>query len=312
MKLLVVKLFLNQKISIMKNIFFSSLCFIFLQTNAAIKNVNVQNNQFVPATFNAVVGDVIHWEWVEGGHTTTSSSVPGGADTWDASINILNTSFEYTVTIAGTYNYFCTIHGALVMSGSFVVSSAVPVTLSAFNISTQNNKPVLSWTTETEVNADYFSIRKSINGTDFREIGKVKAAGNSVIKKNYSFSDQAIEAQISYVYYALATIDKDGKTQLSPIKIYKNKKASPRLIISLSPNPISGMGHLMLQFNADKAGIMIAKLIDVQGKLVLQTELSAEQGVNNGHIHLGGVPAGIYTVNFSLGGISESYRVVKN
>ena len=117
---------------------------------------------------------------------------------------------------------------------------------------------------------------------------------------------------INYVYYALATVDKDGKTQLSPIKIYKNKNALPKLIISLSPNPISGMGHLMLQFNADKTGVMIAKLIDMQGKVVLKTELSAEQGVNNGHIHLGDVPAGIYTIYFSLDGISESYRVVKN
>ena len=113
------------------------------------------------------------------------------------------------------------------------------------------------------------------------------------------------------VNYALATVDKDGKTQLSPIKIYKNKNALPKLIISLSPNPISGMGHLMLQFNADKKGVMIAKLIDMQGKVVLKTELSAEQGVNNGHIHLGDVPAGIYTIYFSLDGISESYRVVK-
>lgn len=100
---------------------------------------------------------------------------------------------------------------------------------------------------------------------------------------------------------------------MSPIKIYKNKNALRKLIISLSPNPVSGdMPHLMLQFNADKKGVMIAKLVDMQGKLILNTELSAEQGVNNGHIHLGDVPAGIYTMYFTLDGISESYRVVKN
>ena len=120
-----------------------------------------------------------------------------------------------------------------------------------------------------------------------------------------------LQPGINYVYYTLAIADKDGKTQLSPIKIYKNKNALPKLIISLSPNPISGMGHLMLQFNADKQA-MIAKLVDMQGKVVLKTELSAGQGVNNGHIHLGDVPAGIYTIYFSLDSISESYRIVKN
>ena len=107
-------------------------------------------------------------------------------------MNVLHTSFDYTVTTAGSYNYFCKIHGAVIMSGSFVATSVAPVTLSAFNISTQNNKPLLSWTTQTEINVDYFSVRKSINGIDFKEIGKVTATGNSVIKKNYSFSDETI------------------------------------------------------------------------------------------------------------------------
>jgi plastocyanin len=287
-------------------------CFIFFQSDARTWNVSVENFQFDPSTLNVVVGDVIHFIWVDGGHTTSSSSVPAGAATWDAPMNSLNKLFDYTVTTPGSYTYFCKIHGAGVMSGSFTATGVMPVTLSAFNISTRDNKPLLSWTTQTEVNADYFSVRRSTTGTDFKEIGKVIATGNSAVTKNYSFSDETIAPAISYVYYALAIVDKDGKTQLSPIKIYKNKKALTKLIISLSPNPIGDMGHLMLQFNADKTGVMIARLLDMQGKVVLKTELSAEQGVNNGHIHLGDLPAGIYTINFSLDGVSESYRVVKN
>jgi plastocyanin len=296
----------------MKKLLHLLFCFICLHSEAKTWNVNVEDFQFDPSTLNVVVGDVVHFIWVNGGHTTSSSGVPAGAATWDAPMNVLNKSFDYTVTTPGTYSFFCKIHGAAVMSGSFVATGVMPVILSAFNISTQDNKPLVSWTTQTEINADYFSVRMSTNGIDFKEIGKVTATGNSVIKKDYSFSDKTIVPGINYLYYELATVDKDGKTQLSPIKIYKNKKALPKLIISLSPNPISGMGHLMLQFNADKAGVMIAKLMDMQGKVVLKTELSAEQGVNNGHIHLGDIPAGIYTMNFSIDGISESYRVVKN
>lgn len=171
---------------------------------------------------------------------------------------------------------------------------------------------MLIWTTETEINTNYFSIRKSINGTDFQEIAKVSATGNSASKNNYSFSDEKIASTFRYVYYALAIVDKDGKSQLSPIKIYKNNAASAKLITSLSPNPVGSMGHLMLPFYADKPGILIAKLMDAQGKLVLKTELSGLQGINNGHIHLGDVPPGIYTIYFSLDGINESYRIIKN
>jgi plastocyanin len=287
-------------------------CLIFLQAKATIHAVDVANFQFSPSGFNVVVGDVVHFEWVSGGHTTSSSSVPVGAATWDANINSLTTTFDYTVTVPGTYNFFCKIHGALVMSGTFMATGVMPVTLSSFNISTQNNKPLLSWTTQTELNADYFSIRKSINGRDFKEIGKLPATGNSANKKNYSFSDETIASTINYVYYALAIADKDGKTQLSPVKMYKNKNALRRIIISLSPNPVSSMGHLMLQFNADRTSTMTAKMVDMQGKVVLETELSAVLGINNGHIHLGDLPAGIYTIYFKLDNVSESYRIVKN
>jgi plastocyanin len=296
----------------MKKILPVIFCFIFLQSKATTWDVNVQNNQFVPAALNVVVGDVIHWVWIEGIHTTTSVTIPSGASAWNSPMDVTQTTFDYTITQVGTYSYQCNFHFEFGMTASITASAVMPVTLSAFNISTQNNKPFLTWTTQTEINADYFSIRKSINGIDFKEIGKINATGNSAIKKNYSFSDEAIAPGISYVYYALATIDKDGRTQLSPIKIYKNRIALPKLIISLSPTPIGDMGHLRLQFNADKKSVMIAKLIDVQGKVVLKTELSAEQGINNGHIHLGDVPAGIYTIYFSLDGISESYRIVKN
>ena len=283
-----------------------------MHTNATTHNVSVQNFQFSPSTINVSVGDVIHFVWVAGTHTTTSTSVPAGADAWDAPIDATHTTFDYTVAQPGSYSYQCSFHASFGMVATIAATGVVPVTLSAFNITTQNNRPLLTWTTETEINADYFSIRKSIDGTDFHEIGKVSATGNSSVQKSYSFSDDKISLGVTYVYYALAIVDKDGKTQLSPIKVYKNKNALPKLIIFLSPNPVSGMGHLMFRFNADKPGIMIAKLIDAQGKLVLKEELSAVQGINNGHIHLSNVPAGIYTIYFTLDGINESYRIVKN
>lgn len=227
-------------------------------------------------------------------------------------MDLTDTTFDYTVTQPGVYSYQCNFHAFLGMTASFTASGTVPIILSSFSISTKNNKPLLSWSTQTEVNADYFSIRRSTNGKDFNEIGKVAAAGNSPVTNNYSFADENISAAFSYIYYALGIVDKDGKIELSPIKIYKNKAATARLIVSLSPNPVSSMGHIMLQFNADKPGVMLARLIDVQGKLVLKSELSAVQGINNGHIHLGNVPAGIYTIYFTLDGINESYRIVKN
>lgn len=207
----------------MKKLLLPLFCLVFIQSKATTWNVTVENFQFTSATLNVVIGDVIHWEWVNGTHTTTSVSVPPGAASWDSPMDATHTTFDYTVTQAGVYSYQCNFHFSFGMVASITASAVTPVTLSAFNISIQNNKPLLLWTTQTEVNADYFSVRKSTNGIDFKEIGKVAAAGNSVNKKDYSFSDGTLAPGINYVYYALATVDKDGEHNCLRSKFIKIK-----------------------------------------------------------------------------------------
>jgi len=82
--------------------------------------VTVQNDSFTPSSFTAVVGDTVEWEWVAGGHTTTSLTIPGGAASWNNPMNNSNTTFKYKVTVAGTYNYWCAIHQSM-MEASFTV-----------------------------------------------------------------------------------------------------------------------------------------------------------------------------------------------
>lgn len=271
----------------------------------------MQDFQFSPSTLNVSVGDVIHWVWLTGTHTSTSVTIPIGAATWDSPMDLTHTTFDYTITKPGAYSYQCNFHAFLGMTATFTASGALPIILSNFVIGTRNKRPFISWSTQTEVNADYFSVRKSVNGTDFYEIGKVSASRNSQVGRNYSFIDEAVASSVTYVYYSLAIVAKDGNTKLSPIRIYKNLLAVPKLIISLSPNPIQEMGHLTIQYNASKKGTMLAKIINSEGKLVMQTSLSSELGINNGHIHLMDIPAGIYIINFNLEGLSESYTIVK-
>ncbi len=96
-------------------------------TGYALKhNVNVGNYYFNPSSLNVTVGDTVRWVWVNGSHTTTSSTIPGAAASWDESINNSNTSYEYKVTVAGTYNYVCTPHAGMGQVGSFTAAGAAP------------------------------------------------------------------------------------------------------------------------------------------------------------------------------------------
>jgi plastocyanin len=90
--------------------------------------VTVQNFSFSPSSFTATVGDTVEWEWVNGSHTTTSrpGMIPVGAASWGNNMNSTNTTFQYVITTAGTYNYWCAIHTTSMEANFTVTTTAVP------------------------------------------------------------------------------------------------------------------------------------------------------------------------------------------
>ena len=122
--------------SIMKKILLLTMALAICSVSAASAakiRVRVQNFTFQPATINAHVGDMIIWRFVNGMHTTSSTSVPAGAQTWNAPIDSTHTQFRYRVQVAGTYQYQCNFHFAQGMVGTIVVSATSPGQVPATN-----------------------------------------------------------------------------------------------------------------------------------------------------------------------------------
>jgi plastocyanin len=93
--------------------------------------ITVQNFSFSPSNLpGVIVGDTVRWNWINGSHTTTSTTIPAGAASWDHPLNSSNTFFEYKVTVAGSYNYKCTPHEGMGMVGSFTATALTPVLVS--------------------------------------------------------------------------------------------------------------------------------------------------------------------------------------
>jgi plastocyanin len=68
---------------------------------------------FQPATITVVIGvnNTIVWNDLDADqHTVTSMSVPSGAAKFDSGILNQGQTFRATLTIPGTYRYYCTIH----------------------------------------------------------------------------------------------------------------------------------------------------------------------------------------------------------
>jgi plastocyanin len=94
-------------------------------TMQAAKHIITQSgNSFTPNLITVSVGDTIRWEWSDGIQTTTTKHIPVGAPTWDSPLTAANPSFEYVVTLPGEYEYMCSIHESMGMTGIFETSSS--------------------------------------------------------------------------------------------------------------------------------------------------------------------------------------------
>jgi plastocyanin len=75
--------------------------------------VFMQGSAFNPTTRTVSAGTTVTWVNKDGvAHTATSSSVPAGAATFSSGNVGANGQFQVTFATAGTYQYYCTIHGS--------------------------------------------------------------------------------------------------------------------------------------------------------------------------------------------------------
>lgn len=76
---------------------------------------------FGEADATVAVGDTVEWRNVDvavGAHTTTSSSTPAGGSPFDSGNMAVGATFRFVPDAVGTWDYFCEIHTAAVMSGT--------------------------------------------------------------------------------------------------------------------------------------------------------------------------------------------------
>ncbi|HEX6536651.1 MAG TPA: plastocyanin/azurin family copper-binding protein [Gemmatimonadaceae bacterium] len=87
--------------------------------------ITVGNDHYTPATDTVAVGSQVVWSW-----DTCSSDTYGGQTCQDHSVTFddgptsptqSTGSFDRTFSAAGSYTYYCKVHGRAVMSGTIVV-----------------------------------------------------------------------------------------------------------------------------------------------------------------------------------------------
>ena len=152
-------------------------------------------------------------------------------------------------------------------------SGALPVTLLNAHLSCNKNTKVLSWSTASEQNNDYFSIFSSINAVDFTEITRVRGAGNSNNTHQYQWTDTTSRAD-EVIYYQLSQTDNNGVSKTLGVFSGKCNNGSNNEIIIIS-NPSNP--NIELQFVGDFTGKYTISVINYLGQVVIFQEITLDE-----------------------------------
>lgn len=143
---------------------------------------------------------------------------------------------------------------------------------------------------------------KSADGTNWSTIGEVKAAGNSSVKLNYSFTDKAASA--GKQYYRLKIVDLDGSVEYSEIRQIGGTATS---VVSVFPNPATDF----VKVSVSGKGQTVVQLLSVSGKVMDQRKVAESNSVVN--FSLNGYAGGLYIIRVVYqSGDSESFKVLVN
>jgi hypothetical protein len=239
--------------------------------------------------------------------------LPDGGVTRNVNFYVANKGADVTNKPAQFYSSDPTSvsnDGAGYSGSSYVTLPMIvlPIKLSGFTANKKDKDAVLNWSVENQdALSSHFEIERSLNGTDFENIGMLNLTGNS--GNNYSYTDK--NANIlnpgAVVYYRLKMVDKDGRftySEIRSIRLYDKE-----LGISLYPNPSKNASNLHL--NLDNPGVVRISITNVLGKQVSQIEFNGLKGLNQKNIDLSGMPAGSYMIKVRANNKIQTIPVIK-
>lgn len=187
--------------------------------------------------------------------------------------------------------------------------SALPIELMSFNVKPEGNGVLISWSTATEVNNDYFTIERSSDGREFNALTRVNGAGNSSTIKTYEYKDYSPLAGISY--YRLRQTDYDGRFEVfDPKKINIKKSILSEESVSVWPNPFED--RINLDIHTEERTEVKISLFSIDGRMITSESVNVySSGTVWSYNTPSNIKPGSYFIRVDCGEESITRKILK-
>ena len=170
----------------------------------------------------------------------------------------------------------------------------VPVELTSFSATVNEENVILNWNTATETNNSGFNIERRSNESEWKDIGFVPGFGTSSESHSYSFIDANLSA--GSFAYRLKQINFDGSFEYSNEVEDNVTNPAEYLLAQNYPNPFNP--STVIDFSIPVDGLV---------NLTVYNSLGEEVAVLVNNI----LPAGSHSVNFDASKLTSGIYIVR-
>lgn len=169
-------------------------------------------------------------------------------------------------------------------------NSALPVSLTAFSATCDDDKIQVSWTTASELNASHYILQSSRDGQTWLHLAEIEAAGTTNQTSNYSYTDQNFG---TVTYYRLVQVDIDGEQAVyGPISSNCNLVNN---LMTVHPNPASESFMVTLQSTETIENAQV-DLVDMSGRVVMSQTTDINAGSTMMNFEVKEIQPGAYII----------------
>jgi hypothetical protein len=155
-------------------------------------------------------------------------------------------------------------------------SSTLPVDMLYSNAETVNGNVVITWTTASEINNDFFTIERSNDLINWNAIGTVSGAGNSKTETEYEYTD--FTTLSGTTYYRIVQTDFDGTSEtFDAMSVNGNDAKVKNIEIE---NTIHTGNSMNVRFTTESTEPVNVKVYSLSGTLLGETTVYPHAGIN--------------------------------
>jgi len=184
--------------------------------------------------------------------------------------------------------------------------TALPITLSSFNVEALNGKVELRWSTATETENAYFLIYR-----DGEVIGRIAGAGTTTEPQDYRFVDDRVIPGMHE--YAISDLTYGGVEEMHKrveVEVKAETEHEVNFVLNKAyPNPFNP--SVSINFQLSTFNKVRASIYNTNGEFVsnlLNKEMSA--GTHDLTWNASGMPSGVYIVKMLAGDVMQSQKIV--